>query len=553
MASMDRPVWVIGHKNPDTDSICSAISYAYLKNATEEDEYIPKKAGSLNEETKYVLKRFGVQEPETVKNVGVQLKDIDFRRTEGVDGWLSLKKAWEMMQTSEVVMLPVVGINGHLTGIIVNGDIAYSYMNVSDSAVLSRARTPYKNIIETINGTLVTGNEHATFVHGKVVVATGNRAFIHQEVEGDDLVILGDVVERQEAVLEEIPSCMIVTGVTEVDPEVVKTAEAIDCVLITTEYDSFTTARLINQAAPIHHFMTKDKLITFQITDYLDEVREVIGKIRHRDFPILDESQHYVGVFSRRHLINPQKKRVILVDHNEKSQAVDGIDEADILEIIDHHKIGTLETIQPIFFRNMPLGCCCTIIYHLYLEKGVEIPKQIAGLLLSAILSDTLMFRSPTCTPTDKAAAEALAKIAEVDSEEHAMAMFEAGSDFGSKSIEELVYQDFKTFSEGDVNYGVSQISAVTDRQLDQVKDDLQAYLENVLKDRKLDMSFVMMTNILDQTTRLLCAGKGAQQTAQSAFPGRELENGALVLPGVVSRKKQMIPAIVTALQEEDE
>jgi manganese-dependent inorganic pyrophosphatase len=550
-----RPVWVIGHKNPDTDSICAAIAYANLKNQTEDGDFIPKKAGPINEETRYVLDTFHVTEPETVRNVGTQIKDMDYRRTEGVDEHLSLKKAWALMRQLDVVTLPVVRPDGRLQGVIVNGDIAYSYMDVYDNRELGRARTQYKNIIETLNGQLVCGNEHAYFNHGKVVVASGDVKTIRSEVDGDDLVILGNVVSRQKAVLEEIPGCMIVTGVKSVDPEVARTAEAIDCVLITTEYDSFTTARLINQSIPIRYFMTKENLVTFDESDYLDDVTRVIGKVRHRDFPILDDNQKYVGMFSRRNLLNPEKKRVILVDHNEKNQAVDGIDEAEILEVVDHHKIGSLETISPIYFTNRPLGCCSTIIYRMYQERKVKVNPQMAGLMLSAILSDTLMFRSPTCTDTDRAAAEQLAKIAGVDIEKHAMAMFEAGSNFSSKTTAEIFYQDFKTFSQGDIDFGVSQISAVTDKQLNGIRKSLGEYLEKVLADRNLKQVYVLLTNILDQSSRLICAGQDAEETARNAFPGKPvLEDGNgrfIMLPGVVSRKKQVIPALISAMEEQ--
>ncbi len=550
-----RPVWVIGHKNPDTDSICAAIAYANLKNQTEEGDFVPKKAGPINEETRYVLNKFHVSEPDTVRSVGTQIKDMDYRRTEGVNEHLSLKKAWALMRQLDVVTLPVVRPDGRLLGVIVNGDIAYSYMDVYDNRELGRARTQYKNIIETLNGRLVCGNPHAYFNHGKVVVASGDVETIRNEVDGDDLVILGNVLDSQKAVLEEIPGCMIVTGVKEVDPQIVKTAEAIDCVLITTEYDSFTTARLINQSIPIRYFMTKENLITFDETDYLDEVTKVIGKVRHRDFPILDAHQRYIGMFSRRNLLNPEKKRVVLVDHNEKSQAVDGIAEADILEIVDHHKIGSLETISPIFFRNMPLGCCSTIIYQMYQERGVKVNPQMAGLMLSAILSDTLMFRSPTCTDTDRAAAAELAKIAGVDIKQHAMAMFEAGSNFASKTISEIFYQDFKTFSQGDIDFGVSQISAVSDKQLNDIRKSLPDYMKQVLSDRNLNQVYVMLTNILDQSSRLICAGEGADVTVKDAFPGREalsdMAGSYIFLPGVVSRKKQVIPALIQAMEEQ--
>lgn len=546
-----KEVWVIGHKNPDTDSICAAISYAYLKNQLGGADYIPKKAGELNSETAYVLNRFGVEEPETVEDVGTQVKDIELRHTKGVSNHYSLKKAWELMLSEDVVTLPIVTPNQMLEGVIVNGDIAYSYMDVYDNNELSRARTQYKNIIETLKGHMLCGNEHGYFIKGKVVVASGSEETLRNEIEDDDLVILGDVRERQLIALEENPSCMIVAGVTVVDPDVISLAQKIDCVLITTEYDTFTTARLIHQSMPIKHFMKKDNLVTFDLDDYIDDVRETMSSVRHRDFPVVDENRKYVGMFSRRNLLNMQKKQVILVDHNEKSQAVDGIEQAEILEIIDHHKIGSLETIQPIYFRNQPLGCSSTIIYLMYMEKDVIIPKEMAGLMLSAILSDTLMFRSPTCTPMDREVGEALAKIAGVDYEELALHMFEAGSDFSKKSIEEIFYQDFKVFHVDDDTFAVAQVSAVSGAQLDSIRTKLASYMETVLNNMQLNMVFVMMTNIIDQSTELLYYGSNAENIVSSTFGADKLsDRNSAILPGVVSRKKQLIPPMMETMQQ---
>lgn len=542
-------VWVIGHKNPDTDSICAAIAYANLKNQTDDDEFIPKKAGELNNETRYVLSRFGVEEPETVLHVGTQIKDLDFYHLDGVSGHISLKKAWELMKTESLATLSIVNERKLLEGVLVSSDIAYSYIDILDNTILGRARTQYKNILETLNGHLLTGNEHGYFVKGKVVVAAGSRASITEAIDEDDLVILGDAQDRQELALAKNPSCMIVTCSKEVDESIIKRAKELDCVLISTEYDSFTTARLIHQSMPIQYFMKRDDLVVFELDDYIDDVKSRISKVRHRDFPILDEERHYVGTFSRRHLLNMKKKRLILVDHNEKTQAVDGIDQAEILEIVDHHRLGSLETIQPIMFRNQPLGCCSTIIYQMYIEKGVEISPKIAGLLLSAILSDTLMFRSPTCTPRDEEVAKELAKIANVDYEELAIAMFEAGSDFNDKSTEDIIYQDFKTFSAEGRNFGVSQVSAISEKQLGEITPKLRDYLNQVLVDKNLDMVFVMLTNILEQGSDVISAGAESAAVLELSFGKDSLVNGVCRLPGVVSRKKQMIPKIIEGIQ----
>lgn len=544
-----KKVWVVGHKNPDTDSICAAISYAYLKNQTEEKNHIAKRAGNINEETRYVLDYFKAEEPALVTYAGAQIKDINIRRTAGVSSQISLKRAWELMKKLEVVTLPVTNQLGKLEGVIVTKDIATSYMDVLDNRVLSQARTLYKTIAETIDGQVYAGNEHAYFVRGKVVVATSNTEFMADQIEDDDLVILGDREEAQMQAIRSNASCIIIGGGLEVDEEVKKLAEKRDCVIITTPFDTFSVARLINQSMPIKQYMTKKDLVTFDIDDYVDDVKEVMSKVRHRDFPVINESGNYVGMISRRNLMNMQKKHIILVDHNEKSQAVDGVGEAEILEIIDHHRLGSLETMSPVYFRNQPLGCTSTIIYQMYLEKGVEIPKQIAGLLLSAIISDTLMFRSPTCTALDKTVAENLAAIAEVDIEEHAKNMFRAGSDFKNKTTEEIFYQDFKVFHTDDCEFGVAQISAMSREELDRLGEQLRPFMTQVLGEKKLDMVYVMLTDILEESSKIIFAGNDAGKMLARAFKKQEDAQGIL-LDGIVSRKKQMIPTLMNTLAE---
>ena len=546
-----KKVWVVGHKNPDTDSICAAISYAYLKNQLGEREYVPKRAGAISEETRYVLDYFKAEDPELITDVGAQLKDISIRKTTGVSSQISLKKAWETMKKLDVVTLPVTNRLGKLEGIIVTKDIATSYMDVYDSHVLSKARTQYKNIAETLDGKIVSGNEHAYFMRGKVVIGASDIEYMVEFVESDDLVILGSRKEAQIRALEANASCLIIGCGFDVDEDVIAMARKKDCVVITTAYDSFSIARLINQSMPIKEFMTKDNIITFDIDDYVDDVKETMSKIRHRDFPILDENGYYIGMVSRRNLMSMQKKQVILVDHNEKSQAVDNIGEAEILEIIDHHRIGSLETISPVYFRNQPLGCSSTIIYQMFGEKGIEIPKQIAGLLLSAILSDTLMFRSPTCTQLDIMAAEALAKIADVEIEKYARDMFRAGSDFKNKTTEEIFYTDFKVFHTEEYDFGVAQISAMGRDELDQVGKQLKPFMKEVLGEKRLDMVYVMLTDILEESSKVIFEGHDAGQILADAFETEEDPDGIL-LEGIVSRKKQMIPTLMNAMAEKN-
>ena len=550
MSTESKKVWVVGHKNPDTDSICAAISYAYLKNQSgDKKTYVAKRAGAVNEETRYVLERFGVEEPPLVSYAGAQIKDINIRKTAGVSNQISLKRAWELMKKLEVVTLPVTNQFGKLEGVIVTKDIATSYMDVLDNCVLSKARTQYKTIAETIDGEVYAGNEHAHFVRGKVVIATSNPEYMADYIEDDDLVILGDREEAQMQAIRSNASCIIIGGGLEVAEEVKKLAEKRDCVIITTPFDTFSVARLINQSMPIKQYMTRRELVTFDIDDYVDDVKDVMSRVRHRDFPVLGSNGNYVGMISRRNLMNMQKKQIILVDHNEKSQAVDNINEAEILEIIDHHRIGSLETISPVYFRNQPLGCTSTIIYQMFGEKNIEIPQHIAGLLLSAILSDTLMFRSPTCTQLDILAAEALAKIAKVDIETHAKNMFKAGSDFKNKTTEEIFYSDFKIFHTDEFDFGVAQISAMSREELDKVAEKLRPFLKEVLGEKRIDMVYVMLTDILEESSKVIFEGHDAGRILADAFEREENENGIL-LEGIISRKKQLIPTLMNAMAE---
>ena len=550
MSTESKKVWVVGHKNPDTDSICAAISYAYLKNQSgDKKTYVAKRAGAVNEETRYVLERFGVEEPPLVSYAGAQIKDINIRKTAGVSNQISLKRAWELMKKLEVVTLPVTNQFGKLEGVIVTKDIATSYMDVLDNCVLSKARTQYKTIAETIDGEVYAGNEHAHFVRGKVVIATSNPEYMADYIEDDDLVILGDREEAQMQAIRSNASCIIIGGGLEVAEEVKKLAEKRDCVIITTPFDTFSVARLINQSMPIKQYMTRRELVTFDIDDYVDDVKDVMSRVRHRDFPVLGSNGNYVGMISRRNLMNMQKKQIILVDHNEKSQAVDGIGEAEILEIIDHHRLGSLATVSPVYFRNQPLGCTSTIIYQMYQEQRVEIPKEIAGLLLSAIISDTLMFRSPTCTPFDKGVAKRLAEIADVDIEDHAKKMFRAGSDFKNKTTEEIFYQDFKIFHTEDCDFGVAQISAMSGEELEQIGEQLRPFLPQVLGEKRLNMVYVMLTDILEESSKIIFAGEDAGKILAHAFKKQEDADGIL-LDGIISRKKQMIPTLMNEMSE---
>ncbi len=547
---------VIGHKNPDSDSICSAISYAAFKSQLTGREFVPARAGNLNEETRFILQYFDVPEPELVETVKTQVSDVEYRELPGADRNMSLKDAWNRMQQENAVTLPVVRDNETLEGLITVTDITKSYMNVYDSTILSKAKTSYENIAKTIEGEFITYPPKGVtcFEEGKVLIAAANPDMMESFIEYGDLVILGNRYESQLCAIEMEAACLIVCEGAKVSLTIRKLAMEHDCTIIVTPYDAFTTARVVNQSIPIGYFMCSENLITFERNDFLEDIKDVMAQKRHRDFPILDEEGRYLGMISRRNLLGARGKKVILVDHNERSQAVDGVDSADVQEIIDHHRLGGLQTISPVVFRNQPVGCTATIIYQMYQEEGMEIPKKIAGLLMSAILSDTLMFRSPTCTARDKAAALALAEIAGVDYEAYAGEMFEAGSNLKAKTDMEIFYQDYKTFTAGKKTFGVAQVTVPHQRQVEEVAERMRPYMEEEREDKGLDYLFFMVTNLIKKRTLLLCAGSGAREIIAVAFPadaekdpdGKDRE---IVLEGVVSRKKQLVPKVIMGLE----
>ena len=543
-------IFVIGHKNPDTDSICSAIAYCDIKNRTTQDsKYIAKRAGQINEETEYVLNRFGVQPPGYLSNIGTQVKDMDIRLSPEANKSMSLKNAWDLMQENSIVSLPIREKDGTLEGLITIGDIAKTYMDTTDSYLLSRARTQYQRIAETIGGKVVEGNGHGYFIQGKIMVATANPDKMKEYVEENDMIIMGNREEDHLQAIEQNVSCIIVGLGIEVTEKVLKLAHEKDIIIISSPYDTFTISRLINQSIPVKYIMKTENLVTFNTEDFTDDIQDVMIKHRHRAFPVIDKKGKCIGTISRRNFLDMHRKKVVLVDHNEKDQAVDNIDKAEIMEIIDHHKLGTLQTMQPISFRNQPVGCTGTIMYQMYGEQKLEIPSKIAGLLCAAIISDTLMFRSPTCTLQDKMAAGALALIADISIEEFAREMFKAGSNLKDKSPEEIFYQDYKKFiAEGDVCFGVGQISSMDVDELKEIKERLLPFMVSECGRHGVSRVYFMLTNIMEQSTELLFYGEGSEEMAVNAFK-MQPENGTIYLKGVVSRKNQLIPPLMEAAQ----
>ena len=548
MGKRKEKIYVIGHKNPDTDSICSAIAYADLRQKVTGQVHEAKRAGHVNDETAYVLDRFGVEAPKLLTDVRLQVRDLDIHEMPGLKPNASIRDTWERMRQEQAKTLPIVK-DDELVGVVSTGDIAKSYMDVYDSEILSKARTQYRNIVKTLDGTMITGNEHGYFMRGKVAIGASSPNLMEEFIEKDDLVILGDLEEAQACAVNIYASCMVICKDAEVSPKLIQKAKEQSIVIIQTPYDTFTTARLINQSIPVKFYMTSGPLTMFRMNDYVDDIKDIMAKKRFRDFPILDRHGRFKGFISRRRFLGASKKKVILVDHNERSQAVDGIEEAEIIEIIDHHRLGDIETVSPITFRNQPVGCTATIINQMYEENEIEVPREIAGLLCGAIISDTLLFRSPTCTPLDERTAKKLAKISDIDLEQMAQEMFNAGSNLKGKSAEDICFQDFKQFTVNDTIFGVGQITSMSKEELAAIRDMMTEHLPKVLEAHNLNMIYFMLTDILAESTELLCVGTGARGIALSAF---DLPDNAksLILKGVVSRKKQLIPVLVETMQQ---
>ena len=550
MPQAAHKVVVIGHRNPDTDSICSAIAYAELKNKTSDLVCEPRRAGRMNQETEFVLKKFGVKPPRMCTDVNPKIRDVDYRQMPGIPGSTSLRRAWEIMRDQQIDTLSITNADNELEGVITVKDIATANMDVFDTGVLAKSRTTYKNILETLGGTMVVGDEDAVCTTGHIKIGTATPEMLESNVEKGDIVILTNRYESQLCAIEKEASLIIICNGAKVGHTIQRIAEEMGVAIMSAPCDTYAAGKLMSQCAPIAYYMTQDDLIKFTLVTPVADVTRVMAKVRHRYFPILDEEGKYCGMVSRRNIIALRKRRIILVDHNEATQAVEGFDQAEILEIIDHHRIGSLETDSPVYFRNQPVGCTATIIAQMYDEKGVEIPQKTAGLLLAAILSDTLVFRSPTCTPIDVSTATRLAKIAGVEIEEFSTEMFEAGEKLDGKTPEEVFLQDFKVFMCGDIRFGVAQGSYMTRKNLQAAQKLLAPYLEEARNKQNVEDMFMLLTDVPKEESVVICNGRYAAEVLSEGFDTQPAADGSFTLPGVVSRKKQFIPALMSAYQE---
>ena len=546
---MSDLVYVSGHRNPDTDSICSAIAYSYLLNATNKYNAIPVRLGEINRETEYVLKRFGVEHPVLLKTVKQKVEDLNYDKVTVFSKDLTLKTAWFLLKQQNLKSAPILDEHGQLLGLLSTSNIIEGYMDQWDSEVLKKAKTPVENVIDTLEANVIYLNESLKVVEGDIHIAAMSGSEAKKRIHENDVVIVGgDRSDDLEELISVKPSLIVLTGSLTADENVVKKCEEQGISIISTPFNTYQTSQQIVQAIPVEYVMIKGDIKTFSTDDTLDYMKEVMSETRYRGYPVIDLNNRCVGSISRFALLKGLRKKVILVDHNERGQSIPGIEEADILEIVDHHRVADIQTVGPLMFRGEPLGSTATIVTKMFDELDVEMPSHIAGLLLGAVVSDTLLFKSPTCTPVDTKIAKKLAKIAGVDIQEFAMEMFKAGTPLVGKTVDEIFNQDFKKFSFDNLQVGVAQVNSMDIEGFLPYKKDMLDYMNKFAEDNNLEFTLLLLTDIINANSELFVGGP-RPELVEKAFNVQLTEcQGTLV--GVISRKKQVVPAITAVMSE---
>lgn len=543
---MAKPIYVIGHRNPDTDSICSAIAYAQLKNALGE-QAVPVRAGKINAETKYVLDFFGIQPPQLLLDLYPRAKDVMHEKLVTIHPWNTLRKLGQLITQHSVKSLPVVEDDGSLVGIVTVGDLAERYVSELGMQDLRETGVDYAGILRCLNGTLVCGGDLAKPIQGHVKIAASRTQTMAKVIKPEDIVIVGNRTNVQLSCIEVGVACLIVTGDYEVEPEVEAAAITAGTYIFRTPYDTYTCARLINQSIPVGKVM-RTNVTSFKPDDMVADLKNIIIRTGYRNYPVVQNGK-VVGLIDRDRLIVPERDQVILVDHNEHSQAVDGIEEAKIVEIVDHHRLGGLETSEPIFIRHEPVGSTATIVANMHWHRNIAIPQTIAGLLLAAIISDTVLFKSPTATEKDRDTAQKLAQIAGLDIQEFGMGMLKAGSVVDKLNPGDIVATDLKEFQIGEYHVAISQISVMDPEIVLKQQHQLNAALQAICEKEQYNMAILLITGILSEATYLLHYGQPSDLIAAAFGEGRP--DGIWFLPGVMSRKKQVVPPLIDAARRE--
>lgn len=539
---MRNVIYVTGHKNPDSDSICAAYSYADLKNRIGDVPAIPVRLGNVNPETQFILDYFGVNAPQLLDTVKLKVEDLKIDNISPVSPEISLKMAWNIMKDKNIKSIPVADGNEHLVGVLSLSNLTSSYMDIWDNQILAKSCTSIENIIDTLSAKAITINEENKIFKGKICVAAMQPNSMKEHIDAEDIAIVGDRPDVQENLINVGVSLMIITGSNALSNELVEKAKANGVTVISTPHDSFTASRLIIQSIPVGFVMAKENLVSFTTDDLVEEVKESMLETRYSSYPVTDPDGRVIGTISRYHLISNFKKKVIQVDHNERGQSVDGLEEAEVLEIIDHHRVADIQTNNPIYFRNEPIGSTSSIVAKCFFENGIRPSREVAGLLCGAIISDTLLFKSPTCTPQDKHICQKLADIAGVNIEEFGTALLKAGTSLKGKTVEQIFNQDFKPFSMGDIKVGIAQVNTMDIDGFMPLKEDMLNYMNKKAQDNGFHTVVLLLTDVLNEGSQILVAGERSD-LVEKAF-NVKLEASTAFLPGVLSRKKQVVPPL---------
>lgn len=539
-------IYVTGHKNPDSDSICAAYAYTEFKNKIGETRAVACRLGNVNQETQFILDYFDAEAPKFLNTVKLKVEDLQFDNISPISPDISLKTAWTIMRDKNIKTLPVADENDHLLGVLSVANLTSCYMDIWDNRILAKSNTTLDNIIDTLSAKVCYANEDTKHFPGKIAVTAMQPETMSEYIDAGDIAIVGDREEAQAELINLNVSLMIVTGGYAPSEKIINLAKENGVTVIVTQHDSFTASRLIVQSIPVGYVMVKENIVSFTTDDLVDDIKGIMSETRFRSYPVLDGNGRVVGTVSRYHLISNHKKKVIQVDHNERGQSVDGLEDAEVVEIIDHHRVADIQTNNPIYFRNEPVGSTSTIVAKCFFENGIRPSRKAAGLLCGAIISDTLLFRSPTCTPQDKYICNKLAEIAGINIEEFAKEMFKAGTSLKGKTVEQIFNTDFKPFTIEGTKVGISQVNTMDIEGFMPLKEEMLNYMDQKAKESGLEMVMLLLTDILNEGSEILVTG-AKPEIVEKAFKVTLKDKGAF-LPGVLSRKKQVVPPITNAI-----
>lgn len=540
-------IYITGHKKPDTDSIVSSIAYSYLKNM-EGNKAEPIRLGELNLETKFILDYFDIEVPELKEDIYPRARDIKMDEAIEINEDSSIFDAIEVLQKKNYKSAYVVDKDKKMVGLVTMYDIMDRYLKFASEHNLE-GTINLESLAKVLSGTLIKNNFKGITKETKLTAYAMDTDLAKKYISPGDVVIVGDRYKARKSAIEMEVSLMILVGGVDLEEDLKKLAEEKDVSYILTNLDTVGAAKLIPLATSIEKIMKKDDIIAFYEDQEVSEISEIMKSTRFRQYPVLNRENEVLGSISRFNLLNLNGHDLILVDHNEKTQSIDGIETANVLEIIDHHRVQSVPTNEPIYFRNEPVGSTATIVSKIYLERLVNMPKKIAGILMAGIISDTLYFKSPTTTETDKKLLKILEEISGIDSEEFAKEMFKAGTSLKGKTVEEILNIDQKKFSISGYDFLLSQVFTMDDEFLDELKEDISKVMKDTVEDKEISGFVTMVTNILDESSKVFIESsfyKGIKNELN-----REDDRKVFEVKGLLSRKKQLLPAVTRGIEKE--